>query len=242
VRYISHHAFGLIAGSALTAIALATLALVLAFLFKAVRFRRPESWAGAGPLALIGGLGLAALNLVHEVARAIETHAFATGHDFTRHAADRALLLAGTKSVVITIPVVLCSLMLAAGMIPISLGAMRVGLLTRWHGILGIFSGVIFLPLFQSATLQLITSFWLVAMGILLMGRWPNGDPPAWASGEARPWPSQAEMREQRQRARAGQPALSPAGASAADVAPAPTKPAATGPPRKRRRKRGGRR
>jgi hypothetical protein len=197
----------------------------------------------AGPLALIGGLGLAVLNIVHEVVRAIEAHAFAGGHDFSRHAADRALLLTGTKSVIITIPVVLCTLMLAVGMITVTFGAMRVGLLTRWHGILGIFSGVIFLPLFQSATLQLITAFWLVAMGILLMGRWPNGDPPAWAAGEARPWPSGAQMRESR-RGRAGTPALSPAGAasgSAGDVAPAPVRPSSSSS-RKRRRKRGGRR
>jgi hypothetical protein len=244
VKFISHHAFPLIAGSLLTALALVTLALVLRFLFSAVRFRRPESWVAAGPLALVGGLGLAALNLAHEIVRAIETHAFATGHNFTRHAADRALLLAGTNSVVITIPVVLCSLMLAIGMIVTIYGGMRVGLLTRWHGILGIFSGVIFLPLFQSATLQLITSFWLVAMGILLMGRWPNGDPPAWAAGEARPWPSQAEAREARAK-RAGAPALSPAGASGgsgAEVAPAPQRPAQASSSRRRRRKRGGRR
>jgi hypothetical protein len=244
VKYISHHAFGLVAGSLLTAISLVVLALVLAFLFNAVRFRRPETWVAAGPLGLAGGLGLAAMNLVHEVVRAIETHAFATGHDFTRHAADRALLLAGTKSVIITIPVVLFSLTLATGMIAIAFGAMRVGLLARWHGILGIFSGVIFLPLFQSATLQLITAFWLVAMGILLMGRWPSGDPPAWAAGEARPWPSQAEMREAR-RARAGAPALSSAGASGAgggDVAPAPVRPSQGSSSRRRRRKRGGRR
>jgi hypothetical protein len=241
VKFISHHAFALIAASVLTALALGTLALVLRFLFGAVRFRRPESWAAAGPLALAGGLGLAALNLVHEVVRAVETHAFATGHNFTRHAADRALLLAGTKSVIITIPVVVCSLMLAIGMIAIAYGGMRVGLLTRWHGILGIFSGVIFLPLFQSATLQLITSFWLVAMGILLMGRWPNGDPPAWAAGEARAWPSQAEMREARAK-RTGAPALSSAGASGgngADAAPAPVRPAQGTSARRRRRKRG---
>ena len=36
-------------------------------------------------------------------------------------------------------------------------------------------------------------------MGILFMGRWPNGDPPAWAAGEARPWPTQAERRAERE-------------------------------------------
>ena len=77
-------------------------------------------------------------------------------------------------------------------MIATMLGAMRVGLLPRWLGVLGIFSGLFFLPIFGAPTLQFVPTFWLVAMGILLMERWPNGDPPAWAAGEARPWPTQS--------------------------------------------------
>jgi hypothetical protein len=64
--------------------------------------------------------------------------------------------------------------------------------------VLGILSGLLFLPFFGTTTLQLIPTFWLVATGILLMERWPNGDPPAWAAGEARPWPTQAELRAKR--------------------------------------------
>jgi hypothetical protein len=61
--------------------------------------------------------------------------------------------------------------------------------------ILGCFSGVlIFLPI-GGATLEVVPAFWMVMMGILYAGSWPNGEPPAWASGEARPWPSQAERR-----------------------------------------------
>src|SRR5262249_51161832 len=106
--------------------------------------------------------------------------------------------------------------------------------------ILGIFAGLFFLPFFSSATLELVTAFWLVAMGILLMGRWPNGEPPAWAAGEARPWPSQAERRAEAEKEgaskRAGngrpQPAQTAAGAEADDRSPS------NGSPGKRRRKR----
>jgi len=35
---------------------------------------------------------------------------------------------------------------------------------------------------------------------MLFAGRSPSGTPPAWQSGEAMPWPSPAEMREQRVR------------------------------------------
>ena len=78
-------------------------------------------------------------------------------------------------------------------MIAIVVSAMRVGLLTRWMGVLGIFTGVLILLPIGGATLEVVPAFWMVAMGILLRGRWPDGDPPAWAAGEARPWPSQAE-------------------------------------------------
>jgi len=239
VKYISHHAFVLLAGSVLAAIAIAVVALVLAFLFSAVRFRREETWPAGGPLALLGGAGLALLNLVHEVVRAVKTHSFATGHDLSSHAADRALLLAGPASIVITTLAFLFALMLAIGMIAVMVGAMRTGLITRWLRILGIFAGVLFLPFFQSATLQLITAFWLVATGILFGGRWPGGEPQAWAAGEARPWPSQAELRAAKQAGRA-EPALSGAGADLAPP-PAPPEPTAAGS-RKRRRKRGARR
>ena len=50
VKFISHHAFALIAGSVLAAIAIGALVLALLLLFDAARFRRPQSWAPARPL------------------------------------------------------------------------------------------------------------------------------------------------------------------------------------------------
>jgi hypothetical protein len=131
----------------------------------------------------------------------------------------------------------LAGLAFAAGMIAVAINALRVGLIPRWMGILGIFTGVlIFLPI-GGATLEVVPAFWMVMMGILYVGRWPNGEPPAWAAGEARPWPSQAQLRAAK-RAGEGQPALSTAGA---DVGPAPDRPASVASSRKRRRKRGAR-
>jgi hypothetical protein len=74
-------------------------------------------------------------------------------------------------------------------------------------------------------------------MGILYIGKWPNGQPPAWESGEARPWPSRAQMRAEAPGG-AGQPALA---TGAGDVTPAPARPASGRSSRKRRRKRGAR-
>jgi hypothetical protein len=243
VKFFSHHAFALIAGSVLVAVALAALVLILLLLLDAARFRRPQTFSAARPLILFGGIALALVSVGHQIVGAIETHNFAVGHDFSNHAVDNALTK-GTPYLVIDYLDLVAGLALAAGVIVTALAAMRVGLLTRWMGVLGIFTGVlIFLPL-GGVQLEIIPAFWMVMIGILFGGRWPNGDPPAWASGEARPWPSGQEVREAR-RARAGQPALSAAGANGgnvADVAPEPARPATSSSARRRRRKRGTRR
>jgi hypothetical protein len=241
VKFFSHHAFALIAGSVLVAIALAALVLILLLLLDATRFRRPETWSGARPLVLGGGIALALVSVGHQIVGAIETHKFAAGHDFSNHAVDNALTK-GTPYIVIDYLDLIAGLSLAAGMVATALGAMRGGLLPRWMGILGMFAGIlIFLPL-GGVTLEIVPAFWMVMMAILFAGRWPNGNPPAWEAGEARPWPSQAQTRASRQPREkpAPSPAMAQAGASG-DVAPAPTRPASSGSSR-RRRKRGARR
>jgi hypothetical protein len=241
VKYISHHAFALIAGSAIKSLALVALTLALLLLLDAARFRRPETFSGARPLVLIGGFGLALVNIVHQAVSSIQAHNFATGHDFSSHAVEQALTH-GAINVGSQYLDLITALALMAGMIVVSVNAMRVGLITRWMGVLGIFSGIlVFLPI-GGATLEIVPAFWLVAIGILYLERWPNGDPPAWASGEARPWPTQAERRAEREGAEApgGTRAKSrPALDAGPDLAPAPEQPAAGGgSSRKRGRKR----
>jgi hypothetical protein len=63
--------------------------------------------------------------------------------------------------------------------------AMRTGLLSRFWGSLGMALGV--------AALLLLVQFSLIFFlyfGLLLIGKIPGGRPPAWAAGEAIPWPS----------------------------------------------------
>jgi hypothetical protein len=119
-------------------------------------------------------------------------------------------------------------------MIGTMINALRVGLVVRWLGIVGIFTGLlIFFPI-GGSELQIVPAFWMVMMGVLYFGRWPNGEPPAWAAGEARPWPSRAQPRS------AGQAGNGRAASAAAAAAvPAPVRPASSGSSRKRRRKRG---
>jgi hypothetical protein len=82
--------------------------------------------------------------------------------------------------------------------VTIAVVAMRVGLLTRFLGYLGAISAVLFvLPL---VPVPIVQAYWLGALAMLFAGRSPSGTPPAWQSGEAIPWPSPADMREQRVR------------------------------------------
>ena len=74
---------------------------------------------------------------------------------------------------------------------------MRVGLLTRFLGILGIISGVLTVAP-QLMPLPVVQSFWLISLGLLMLGAVRGGAPPAWSTGNAEPWPSQREVAEAR--------------------------------------------
>jgi hypothetical protein len=69
------------------------------------------------------------------------------------------------------------------------LWAMRTGVLSRFWASVGMVSGVAFLlgPLF------IISLLWFIYFGLVLIDRVPGGRPPAWAAGEAIPWPSPGE-------------------------------------------------
>jgi hypothetical protein len=77
---------------------------------------------------------------------------------------------------------------LAFALLYTCLWAMRTGLLTRFWGSLGMAMGV-------AALLLLIqfTFVWFLYFGLLVAGWIPGGRPPAWAAGEAIPWPTPGE-------------------------------------------------
>jgi hypothetical protein len=84
------------------------------------------------------------------------------------------------------------NLALGFALVLVSLNAMRAGLLSRFLGILGIIAGVLTV-LFRGG--GIIEAFWLAALGMVLLDRWPNGRGPAWDEVEAIPWPSGMEQR-----------------------------------------------
>jgi hypothetical protein len=77
------------------------------------------------------------------------------------------------------------------GMVYTSMWCMRLGLLTRFWGALGIAFGLfLVIPIFPPIP-GLVLFF--AAIGLMFLGVWPRPLPPAWAAGEAIPWQRPAE-------------------------------------------------
>jgi len=76
---------------------------------------------------------------------------------------------------------------LAAALLYTALYAMRTGLMTRFWGSLGMALGVISFLILQ------FTLVWFIYVALLIAGWVPGGRPPAWAAGEAIPWPTPGE-------------------------------------------------
>jgi hypothetical protein len=80
------------------------------------------------------------------------------------------------------------ALSLIVGLFYTSLWAMRTGVLSRLWAALGMALGVTVL-----LGIVLFLLLWLIYIGLLIGGWVPGGRPPAWAAGEAVPWPSPGE-------------------------------------------------
>jgi MFS family permease len=187
-----------IAGAVLFGIGSLAIYYAMAFLFRAVRARKPEFQQIALIMAAIGAVGFGLGRAVSEIARYLGAHDFVDATDHTNSAASDAL--SPSASLIGQVIWQAAALALGFAFVLIALNAMRVGLLTRFMGVLGIIVGVTFvLPLDQQGIIRV---FWLGALGVLFLGRMPSGVPQAWTTGNAEPWPSQQQLREQRQAAR----------------------------------------
>jgi hypothetical protein len=83
----------------------------------------------------------------------------------------------------------------AVSLVLVSLNAMRVGLFTRFLGIIGVIIGaLIVLPLVPGVR-EIVQIFWLGAIGAIVFGFWPGGRGRAWETGEPDVWPTAAEQR-----------------------------------------------
>jgi hypothetical protein len=231
---VAHKRFPLdLIGSVVNGAVLLALGAVLSFLWRATSARKP-GFSAAVKYVAIAGAALAAISgVVYAVSVAVVANKFATtgqqtyqqAHDLTSSAALLVLPLLGQAAL----------LLLAVATVLVCLNAMRVGLLPKLMGYLGIVVGVLFLfPI--GALAPLIQAAWLGALGYLFFGRWPSGHPPAWSSGVAVPWPSNQQARQPRP-ARGGRGKPVPAPTPEPAIAPAAGTTRATTPKRKRKRR-----
>jgi hypothetical protein len=222
-----------LASAALSAVAALLLGGVFFYLFRAVVARGGgvPAWfiylvVGAPVVYAVSSLAGAfdAIDLADE---------FSSGTPIRGQAGDdRAKDLGGASAPLVALATA-GTVGLAFLFVMLPLRARRVGLLTPFMGILGAIAGA--LVVFQLAGVSaVIQAFWLGALGVLLLGRWPGGRGPAWESGEAEPWPRAARRRgDAPPPSREPAPELDPS-APAPEPEPVPERPAS----RKRRKKR----
>jgi hypothetical protein len=188
------HQAALVLSAACSALGLIAIAIVLDFLLRATRARNPALPSTLRPLPWVGGLGLAALFVGVQIAALSTFDHFASASSLTYDEAKDATDYGSAVGLI----GLAAQLAFGFALVMTSINAMRVGLLPRFLGYLGVISAVLFMiPLIP---LPIVQVYWLGALALLLAGRAPSGTPPAWQSEEAVPWPSPAEMRDARVR------------------------------------------
>jgi hypothetical protein len=201
------HSGAYILSAVLQALSIAAIAPVLAYLYRAAKYRRPEVPQGALYLALVAPPVVAVLTVVNGFQ--------------TLAAADRLVkkLPIGPPKAAVKLAehevtkgggAVVGYLAVAAGLsLAFAVGfnainARRAGLLSQFMGIVGVIVGVLLvIPILGPPIVQF---FWFIAVGLLFIDRWPGGRKrgPAWETGEADPWPTAAELRAEHVAERGG--------------------------------------
>lgn len=200
LRNVDAHRSAQMISSILQALGVGLLAIPLYYLFRAAK-ARSEKMRGqfvgivvAAPLFLTVAGVLTAVVTLHAADEFVSNHvptlvekSVGLGSDRANEVANNVVTDAPLRSVVGVIGLV-GALSFVFATIYTSLYAMRVGLLPRFWGALGIALGAISLLPFPPFYL-----FWFLYLGLLLMGWVPGEKPPAWRSGESEPWPTPAE-------------------------------------------------
>jgi hypothetical protein len=221
------HLVGIALSAACSVVGLVAITLTLDFLLRATRRRRPDLPGQLRPLLWAGGIGLVVLLVALQVVATVKLNHFVDHGSQTYEEARKV-----NDQGAVAFLGILAQFAFAGAFVTIAVTAMRVGLLTRFLGYLGVISAVLFvIPL---VPIPIVQVYWLGALAMLFAGRSPSGTPPAWESGEAMPWPSPAEMREQRVRDAEARRAP-----GAGEVVEAPAaEPVATPAKRKRKKRR----
>lgn len=199
LRNVQDHRSAQMLSSVLQAIGVGLLAAPLYYLFRAAK-ARSEQMRGqlvgvvvAAPLflavlAILSGLSTlhAASEFVTNEVPHLTAKGISLGSDKANEAASDAITEAPLRSLAAGFAIA-GQIGFLVAMIYTALYAMRTGLLTRFWGSLGIALGAVSFIFFQ------FTLLWFVYLAFLLLGLIPGDKPPAWASGQAEPWPTPGE-------------------------------------------------
>jgi hypothetical protein len=236
-RYYVDNGAQVIGAGVVRALGYIALGLVLVFLAAAVRSRNEDYRRYSAIAALVGAVLVGVALLAYAIGSVNALNEVVEGDRTVEAASDIPAnsLLAMAEILGVSPQSSIAQFLLGLGMLFVSLNAMRVGLLTKFLGILGIIAGVlVVIPL---GPLPVVLGFWLLAVALLLVGRGRGGMPPAWQTGKAEPWPSQQELvEERRKRAEARRPPREPEPEPEAEAVPA-GRPHPSSKKRKRKRR-----
>jgi hypothetical protein len=206
IKLIHDNESAVVISSVVQALGTAFLIAPLYYLFRATRFRRDQFPSSIRYLVFAAPLVSAISSVIHQLqinsaANKVYTQlplAVDTAKDMIKDEVGKGSLQAiGGLAVA-------AGLGLAFAFLLVALNAMRSGLLSRVMGVMGIIVGVlVVIPVQSILPFPAIQAYWLAAIGVLILGNWPGGRGPAWASGEAIPWPTAQDRRDAMQ---AGEP------------------------------------
>ncbi|MDO8187390.1 hypothetical protein Q5424_20000 [Conexibacter sp. JD483] len=189
----NEHRTSLIAGTLLSMAGLAAVVYVLDFLARAAANRNSIPPLIRPLLLIVGAVVIVASTVLVFVSTGRQ-HTWAVDSSLTFEEA-RAVSRLGIG----IYPVLIAQFAFTITMGFVAVSAMRAGLLSRFLGILGGISAVLFT--FPLLDIPIVQAYWLLMLALTLWSVGGAREPPAWQSGEAIPWPSSAELREQRVRA-----------------------------------------
>ncbi len=193
LRFIAEHAEGWIAMSSARSIGIALVAVVAYYLYITTKRRKPELSSAVAVLGIAGPVVFAVASFVQAIYLIVEAKTYSGLATQTIQRAED--ILQGTVSLTIAFVIFAASLAFAFWLVFGSLNAMRVGLLPRAMGVVGILIGVFTVVPVGFAPIMM--GIWLLALAAIFAGHWPGGRPPAWESGTAIPWLSTKDRREQ---------------------------------------------
>lgn len=185
LRFLADNGAGFIASSALGAVGFLLLAFVTYYLYLVTKRRKPDLIKAVLVLGLAGPLLFAVVSVIQPIYLVSEANSYS---ELAAQSIQRAKEILFTGGVSQAIRAIGSAATLAIGLWFVigSLYAMRVGLLTRAIGIVGIVIGAAFV--LGATFTPIVLALWLLALAALFFGAWPGGRPPAWDSGTAIPW------------------------------------------------------